>query len=348
MTDRPDRVRLTLSPGQVRTVALALREALAANLLRRADTEDALEVLALVDGKLPGAAARHSVGGEAAELLLGDAVLRVLGRAEDEGRHRLTWLEVDDRLADKPAGTSIRSTLDRLRRDKLVIFTGDGAVTLTRDGRARARRHVLSEAVEHQVADAEQLLDLVYRARCGGTTRYVGDEIWHAPTVQACVSADREQFDALLAPLVAYGVVGPASGSYRTITEDGMQLGGERARVQRVPGGPCDLPRLLPPVRRPGEILRRRQDMACPMCGRPASWLRSRSSRRYDELRASGMTQYDCADCNVSWSVYTEPVDRAGEYDPFGEPAICRLRWALRGGYWDGPALAPPDHWRAS
>ena len=346
--------RLALSVHQIRLLLRCLREASAAGLLRWDELGDVADLVELLDARLPSAEERHPAGRLAGGVLLGDEILRALGAAEDESWGRQTQEDIDRRLGSKPEGSSIRSTLDRLCRDGLVSFGDDGRVALTRDGRARARRRPATDPAEHGIADAEQLLDLVYRARCGGATRYVGDdqinvpEIWHVPTVQGCAGVDRDRFSALLTALEADALVGAADGSYRTITEAGVRLGCERAHAQRLPGGLHEPPRLLPPVRKPGEIVRRRDDMACPLCGRSASWLRSRSSKRYDELRASGMTRYDCTCCNVSWTVYAEPVDRAGQYDPFGDPICCRVRWALRGGYWDGPALAPPDHWRAS
>ncbi|MDQ6607317.1 MAG: hypothetical protein M3Z06_12315, partial [Actinomycetota bacterium] len=163
-------------------------------MLRSSELEDAYELLNLVDEKLPTAEERHPTGGEAGELLLGESILRVLVAAEDDGRRELTPLEVDARLSGKPEGTSIRSTLGTLRREKLLMRVGtDGAyVSLTRDGRARARRPAPSSPGEHAVEEPEQLLDLIYRARGGGSTRYVGeetisvDQIWHVPIVQGC------------------------------------------------------------------------------------------------------------------------------------------------------------------
>jgi hypothetical protein len=344
-------VRLTVDQRQLTLLLRCVREASAAGLLRWDEIADVGDLVELLDARLPSAEERHPAGRLAGHVLLGDEILRVLAAAEDRSRRRLMPDEIDRRLTGKPEGSSIRSTLDRLRRDGLISIGRGTGVCLTSAGRARARRPLASDRGEHAVIDAEQLLDLVARARCGGWTRYVGDEevevpaIWHLPTVQGCAGVERDSFDPLVAALEADELIGPAEGSYRTITEAGVRLCAERARAEGAPGGLYG-PQLLPPVRRPGEILRRREDTQCPVCGRPASWLRTRSSRRYDELRSSGMTQYACSGCDVSWTVYAEPVDRAGHFDPFGDPARCRARWALRGGYW-GPALAPPDHWRA-
>jgi hypothetical protein len=355
MTPR-GRVRLTLTERQVRLLARSLRESAAAGLLRSGELEEVYELLQLVDEKLPTAEERHPAGGEAAELLLGESILRLLAAAEDAGRRELTPLEVDTRLSDKPEGTSIRSTLETLRREKLLMQVGtDGRyVTLTRDGRARARRPTTSSSGEHAVEEPEHLLDLIYRARGGGTTRYVGektisvDQIWHVPIVQGCAGVDAAAFDALAAALAADELIGPEEGSYRTITTTGERLGGERVRALRLAGGPYEPPRLLPPFRRPRELLRRTVDAACPNCGRPASWLRARTGKRFGELRATGATKHECTGCAVIWTVYAEPVDRVGDYDPFGDPLRCRPRWAYRGGYWYSSALAPPDRWHAA
>jgi hypothetical protein len=350
----PTDIRLAVSERHLRLLLRCVRESSAAGLLRFDEQADAGDLVALLDAKLPSAEERHPAGRLTGEILLAEDVLRVLAAAEDEGRSCLSHVEVDLRLSVKPEGTSIRASFDRLRRDRLVSLTGDGYVTLTQEGRTRARRPVRFDKAEHAVAEPEQLLDLVFRAKCGGTTRWVGgetidvEEIWHVPMVQACSGVDQERFDCLLSALAADGLIGAAEGSYRTITKVGIHLGCRRAIEQRIPSRRLyELPGLLPPVRKPGEILRRREDMACPHCGWPAGWLRSRSSKRYDELRTVGMSPYRCTSCDLSWTVYAEPVDRAGRYDPFGNAARCRVRWALLRGHWDGPALAPPDHWRA-
>ena len=340
----------------MRVLGRSLRESAAAGLLRYSELEAVDELLTIVDQKLPTAEEWHPAGGEAAELLLGESILRVLAAAEDDGRRELTPLEVDARLSGKPEGTSIRSTLEALRREKLLMRVGtDGDyVTLTRDGRARARRPTPASPGEHAVEEPEQLLDLIYRARGGGSTRYVGektisvDQIWHVPIVQGCAGVDAAAFDALVAALAADELIGPSEGSYRTITTAGERLAAERVRALRLAGGPYEPPGLLPPVRRPRELLRRTVDAACPNCGRPASWLRARTGKRFDQLRAIGTTKHECTSCTVTWTVYAEPIDRTGEYDPFGDPVRCRPRWAYRGGYWYSSALAPPDSWRAA
>jgi hypothetical protein len=57
--------------------------------------------------------------------------------------------EVDDRLTDKPLGTSIRRVVEELAREKLItIRNGDPRLmSLTREGRARARRPVRGPAL---------------------------------------------------------------------------------------------------------------------------------------------------------------------------------------------------------
>jgi hypothetical protein len=351
-------MRLAVQERHLRVLERALREALAAGLLRDRELHDARELLDLVDRQLPAAEERQyrHVGPDTARLLLREEILRLLGVAEDDGRGSLTRREVDERLADKPEGTSIRGVLDELRRDKLIFerdSAGDGLgfVELTREGRARARRPPAGgDPAEHAVLDPAQLLDLIYRARGGGSTRYHGDreervdQIWHVPIVQACAGVDAEQFDALAAALQADGLIGPGAGSYLTITDAGEKLAAQRFREHRLPGV-YEPSRLLPPARRPRELRRRSEDLACPNCGHYASWLRTRKGKRYEELRATGVVEHKCTRCNVIWTIYTEPVDRRGEYDPFGAPAVCRPRWAYRGGYWYDEKLAPPDHY---
>jgi hypothetical protein len=264
--------------------------------------------------------------------------------------------EVDDRLTEKPAGTSIRRVVDELARAKLIsIGSGDPRlVSFTREGRERARRPIHADRGERAVREPKQLLDLVYRARVGGLSRWGNDgrqvavdAIWHEPTVQGSAGVDAERFAVLVAALEADGSIGRGAGSYRTITENGRNLAAKRVAEHRLPGGAYEPARLLPPARRPHELRRRREDSACPLCGRPASWLRTRTGKRYDELRAVGIAEHVCADCDVKWTIYAEPVDDEGRYDPFGEPAVCRPRWAYRAGDWYGEQLAPPDHWQA-
>lgn len=104
---------------------------------------------------------------------LREEILRLLAAAADAGRGTLTLWDVDERLTDKPEGTSIRRVVEELAREKLIaIRSGDPRqVSLTREGRARARRRRDVDRGEHAVSEPEQLLDLVYRARVGGLTR---------------------------------------------------------------------------------------------------------------------------------------------------------------------------------
>jgi hypothetical protein len=355
MTDSSG-VRVGLSQQQLGVLVRATREALAADLVRVGDVSDAYDVLELLDSKLPAAEERHFVGAVTGRLLFREEILRLLAAAEGTGRRSLTLWEVDDRLTDKPAGTSIRGVVDELARAKLIaIRSGDPRqVSLTREGRARARRLIRADRGEHAVGEPEQLLDLVYRARVGDLSRRCDngrqvfvDAIWHEPTVQGAAGVDAERFAALVAALEADGLIGRGAGSYRTITEDGTDLAAKRFAEHRLPFDPHYPPLLLPPARRPQELVRRREDCACPLYGRPASWLRTWKGKRYDELRAVGIAEHVCADCDVKWTIYAEPIDNQGRYDPFGEPTVCRPRWAYRAGDWYSEQLAPPDHWQA-
>jgi hypothetical protein len=348
-------MRITLSARQLRMLVRATREPLAGDLLRVSEVGDAYEVLELLDSKLPPAEERHPVGAVTGRLLFREQILRLLATAENTGRSSLTLWELDELLADKPVGTSIHRVVQELARAKLIaIRSGDPRlVSLTREGRARARRPRDINRGEHAVREPEQLLDLGYRARVGGLSRsredgreVSVDAIWHEPTVQASAGVDAERFAALAAALVADGLIGPGDGSYRTITEDGRDLAAKRFAEHRLPFDPHYPPLLLPPTRRPQELIRRREDCACPLCGRPASWLRARKGKRYDELRTVGIAEHVCASCDVKWTIYAEPVDDRGRYDPFSDPAVCRPRWSYRAGHWYSEQLAPPDHWQ--
>jgi hypothetical protein len=135
-------VRVGLSQRQLRVLVRATREPLAADLVRFGDVSDAHDLLELLDSKLPEAEERHFVGAVTGRLLFREEILRLLAAAKDTGRRSLTLWEVDDRLTDKPAGTSIRGVVDELARAKLIaIRRGDPRqVSLTREGRAPARR----------------------------------------------------------------------------------------------------------------------------------------------------------------------------------------------------------------
>lgn len=101
-------VRVALSGRQLRVLVRAAREALAGDLLRASEVGDAYEVLELLDSKLPEAAERHPVGAVTGRLLFREEILRLLAADEDAGLSVVTLWEVDDRLTDKPLGTSIR------------------------------------------------------------------------------------------------------------------------------------------------------------------------------------------------------------------------------------------------
>jgi hypothetical protein len=189
----------------------------------------------LLDARLPAAEDRHLVGAATGRLLLREEILRLLAAAEDAGRSALTLWEVDDRLTDKPLGTSIRRVVEELSRERLIAIRSRDPrlLSLTREGRARARRAKDVDPAEHHVEEPEQLLDLVYRARVGGLSRWLEDgretpvdAIWHEPTVQGAAGVDAERFTALRAALAADGLVGPAGqlpDDHRDRQEPGRQ-----------------------------------------------------------------------------------------------------------------------------
>jgi hypothetical protein len=121
MSDR-DRLRMGVSKPQLRLLVRATREALAAGLLRASELDDAYAALELLDSKLPAAEDHHPVGAVTGRLLLREEILRVLAAGEDAGPSALTLCEVDDRLTDKPEGTSIRRVVEELAREKLIAI----------------------------------------------------------------------------------------------------------------------------------------------------------------------------------------------------------------------------------
>jgi hypothetical protein len=358
-SDRP--ARFELSEHQVRFLARGMREAIAADLLRPSEISDAHVLLELLDARLPAAEERHVVGRAAGPLVLTDAILRALAAAEDQERYggSLTVNEIDARV-EKPEGTSLRTTLERMQKDKLIYglkATAGGEtsyVTLTSEGRSRARRVPAKDLSEHAVSEPLELLDLIGRAKTPGPSaeREAGGLretvwIWHLGLVQGNAGVDRETFDRLLAALDADGLTAPGSGSYRVLTDAGETLAFQRQQERRVRPGLYGEPRLLAPVRRPRELLRLREDSQCPLCGHPAAWLRSRKGKAWDELRTTGGVQHTCRSCTRKWLIYAEPVEpRANAYDPWGDPYVARPRSVFLGGWLDDGMIAPPDHHR--
>src|ERR1700752_3982653 len=99
MTPRSE-VRLGLNQGQLALLLRCVREASAAGLLRFDEVAEVGDLVALLGSKLPSASAVHPAGWVAGSALLEDAILRVLCRAEDEGRSRLHSDEIDVRLVE--------------------------------------------------------------------------------------------------------------------------------------------------------------------------------------------------------------------------------------------------------
>lgn len=134
--------RLALTERQIQVLVRAAREAVAGDLMRASEIADLQDLLELLDSKLSAAGDRHPAGGVTGRLLLRDAILRLLAVAEDDGRSGLTLWEVDERLIDKPVGTSIQRVVRELAREKLIrVHAGDQRlISLTRKGRARRRR----------------------------------------------------------------------------------------------------------------------------------------------------------------------------------------------------------------
>jgi hypothetical protein len=106
-------------------------------------------------------------------------------------------------------------------------------------------------------------------------------------------------------------------------------------------GGP---PRLARPYERAGSVVVRPRDRVCPNCGAYATWLTSRRTKRWDELRGRGEADFTCRYCDVRWTIYLEPTGPDGAFEPLANPIICRPRWRYRAGWLRDDALAPPDH----
>lgn len=110
------------------------------------------------------------------------------------------------------------------------------------------------------------MLDLIYRAQVGGGYACDGsggrreDAIWHVPVVQGVGGVSPDRFAVLLRELEGRGLIGPASGSYRSITEAGCDLARQRLIDRQRPGALLEPVKLLPPVRVPRELLRSDRD----------------------------------------------------------------------------------------
>ncbi len=349
-----ERHRLALNEAELAVIVEALREAIAAELLLPGSIHTAREVLDRLDARLPSAIDDHPAGPVAGRLLAGDEILRLLLAREDRYSHAaLANEDIGRELSWKPAGTSVRELLEELRRGGWLAARGTGAqrrYELTRKGRGRARAlHGGGGAPDSEAAvnEPDELLDLIYADSTPCAIRFDADDrvpgIWHRPTVQAAGRLNAGRFSELEAMLRAERMIGEPIASYGTLTVAGERRGRERWYAMRPAafGGP---PRLARPHQRVSEVIAPRQDRACPNCGALASWLARRASKRWQELRGRGEADYTCARCDVRWTIYLEPTDHSGHYDPLGERAVCRPRWRYRGGWLHGDALAPPDH----
>lgn len=348
--------RMSLTAKELGVLCEALREALAAELLSPTSVASARELIDRIDAKLPSATDRHPAGAAAGRVMAGDEILRLLLACEDRhGYAALTNEQIACELDWKPAGTSVRELLEELRRTGWLRRGGGSAGRtheLTRKGRGRAR--ALQGAgqtpdVEAVVTGADELLDLIYADSTPCSFRYGGERedrlpgVWHRPTVQAAARLSDTKLAALETALRADGLIGEQIHSYGRLTEAGEDRARERWREShpRAYGGP---PRLSRPPRWAKEVVVPAEDRACPNCRTPASWLTRRSTKRWEELRGRGEAGHTCAHCDVRWTIYLEPTDRTGRYDPLADPTVCRPRWRYRGGWRYDDQLAPPDH----
>jgi hypothetical protein len=350
--------RLTVTDAELAVTAEALREAMAAELLTPGSRALARELLDRIDAKLPSASEHHPAGPTTGRVLAGDEILRLLLHREDrQGQATLSNEAIAGELSWKPAGTSVRSLLEDLRRGGWLLARGDGGdrlFELTRKGRGRARalQHAgAAPADEAHVSTPEELLDLIFADSTASAFSFTGGEraeripgIWHRATVQAAARLDQRRFCELETALRDAPLIGEQIHSYGTLTPAGERHARERWHATRLPGAYGAPPRLARPYQRAGSVVARPQDRGCPNCGAHASWLTRRKSKRWDELRGRGEADFTCPRCDVRWTIYLEPTGPGGAFDPLADPALCRPRWRYRGGWLHGAALAPPDH----
>jgi hypothetical protein len=349
--------RLTVTNAELAVTAEALREAMAAELLTPASRALARELLDRIDAKLPSASEHHPAGPTTGRVLAGDEILRLLLRREDRHSHAALSNEaIAGELSWKPAGTSVRSLLEDLRRGGWLLARGSGGdrlfeLTAKGRGRARALQHAgAAPDDEARISKPDELLDLIYADSTPATISFTGERaeripgIWHRPTVQAAARIDHRRFCQLETALRDVGLIGEQNHSYGTLTPAGECHARERWHASRLPGAFGPPPRLARPHQRAGSVIARMEDRACPNCGAYASWLTRRKSKRWDELRGRGEADFSCPRCDVRWTLYLEPTGPGGAFDPLAEPTLCRPRWRYRGGWLHGDALAPPDH----
>jgi DNA-binding PadR family transcriptional regulator len=352
--------RLTASHAELTVLCEALRESIAAELLSPSSVATARELLNELDAKLPSAIDHHPAGPAAGRLMAGDEILRLLLTHEDRYSYSaLTNEEIAARFDWKPAEVSVRQLLEEFCRGGWLAGRGKGAerrYELTRKGRGRARALAdtgQADETEARPTEPEELLDLIYADSTPCAIRFGEDDehvpgVWHPPTVRAAARLDQETFAALEAALRADGLVGERIHCYGTLTAAGEQFALERWRASQPRHALYRPPRLSRPYRRAREVVALSEDRACPNCGSPVAWLARRRSRRWEELLDRGEADHTCASCDVRRTIYLEPTDKYGRYDPVGDPAICRPRWRFRGGWLHGDALAPLDHHPAS
>jgi len=348
--------RLNVSDHELRVLCEALREVLAAELLVVGSVATARELLDKIDAKLPDVIDHHPAGPAAGRLIAGDEVLRLLLRHEDRyTRGGLTNEQIAAHLDWKPAGVSVRQLLEGLRRAGWLTARGKGGdrrYELTRKGRGRTR--ALAEVGQPEDSEARPtdplaLLDLIYADSTPCAIRFDDDKehvpgVWHRPAVQAAARLDEEALASLEAALHADGLIGEPIHNYGTLTAAGEQLATERWRTSQPRHGLYGPPRPSRSYRRAHQVVARSEDRACPNCSAHAGWLTRRRSRRWEELRGRGEADYTCPSCAVRWTIYLEPTDDHGRYEPLGDAAVCRPRWRYRGGWLQGDALAPADH----
>jgi DNA-binding PadR family transcriptional regulator len=171
--------RLTVTDAELAVTAEALREAMAADLLTPASRALARELLDRIDAKLPSASDHHPAGPAAGRVLAGDEILRLLLRREDRhGRAAVSNEAIAGELSWKPAGTSVRSLLEDLRRGGWLLARGNGGdrlfeLTAKGRGRARALQHAgAAPDDEARISAPDELLDLIYADSTASAIRF--------------------------------------------------------------------------------------------------------------------------------------------------------------------------------
>ncbi len=274
------RIRIELDEPAARGLHATLSAALAAGDPHASAARD---VLAQLDRRVP-------------EWIAADPereVLEALEQAEAQGRGALSEEELAQALGAH--GASLRQTLDRMAKERLLLRT-------ERDGRtwlaAGRRRHAVPE---HRIGTADDLVVLLYAERRPGR--------WaHRPSVQAIARLDDAAFDHLAAELDRRGLLEPAGGDDLSLTDRGAELARERwAATSKTPHWRIPAPPL--PYRELPVTLEA-HDRRCPSAGCDGEWSGRSSTAR--ALVREGSVEWTCPGCSRTWLIYLQAYNADG------------------------------------